>query len=136
MARTTEAATNNGDGAESILGRGTRVRGRIRGDGDLRVEGAIEGDVAEGIPGRAEAGGGSGHGEGKDGGRLPDCNLFYVHVHGPVDVDGPVDVHGLRARARARARRYVHVDESRRRARSSCTSQTDDLCRTSTPRTR
>lgn len=30
---------------ESILGRGARVRGRIGGDGDLRVEGHVEGDV-------------------------------------------------------------------------------------------
>ena len=47
MARSTAAATNvNGDGTESVLGRGTRVRGRVRGDGDLRIEGAVEGDVA------------------------------------------------------------------------------------------
>ena len=47
MARSTAAATNvNGDGTESVLGRGTRVRGRIRGDGDLRIEGAVEGEVA------------------------------------------------------------------------------------------
>ena len=47
MARSTAAATNvNGDGTESVLGRGTRVRGRIRGDGDLRIEVAtIKGDV-------------------------------------------------------------------------------------------
>jgi cytoskeletal protein CcmA (bactofilin family) len=30
----------------SVLGRGARVRGRVSGDGDLRVEGQIEGDVA------------------------------------------------------------------------------------------
>ena len=29
----------------SVLGRGSRVRGRVSGDGDLRVEGQIEGDV-------------------------------------------------------------------------------------------
>jgi cytoskeletal protein CcmA (bactofilin family) len=29
----------------SVLGRGARVRGRVSGDGDLRVEGQIEGDV-------------------------------------------------------------------------------------------
>jgi cytoskeletal protein CcmA (bactofilin family) len=33
------------EGAESILGRGAKVRGRIGGDGDLRVEGQVEGDV-------------------------------------------------------------------------------------------
>jgi cytoskeletal protein CcmA (bactofilin family) len=30
----------------SVLGRGARVRGRVSGDGDLRVEGQIEGSVA------------------------------------------------------------------------------------------
>jgi cytoskeletal protein CcmA (bactofilin family) len=33
---------------ESVLGRGTRVRGRIGGEGSLRVEGQIEGNVAVG----------------------------------------------------------------------------------------
>lgn len=47
MARTTQRSANDsGEGAESVLGRGTRVRGRVRGDGDLRIEGEIEGDVA------------------------------------------------------------------------------------------
>ncbi len=46
MARSTAAPTDVNEGTESILGRGTRVRGRIRGDGDLRIEGAVEGDVA------------------------------------------------------------------------------------------
>jgi cytoskeletal protein CcmA (bactofilin family) len=47
MAAGTGAPTNDNDeGTESVLGRGTRVRGRIRGEGHLRVEGAVEGDVA------------------------------------------------------------------------------------------
>lgn len=47
MPRTTQRSTNeSGEGTESVLGRGTRVRGRVRGDGDLRVEGEIEGDIA------------------------------------------------------------------------------------------
>lgn len=29
----------------SVLGRGARVRGRINGEGDLRIEGNVEGDV-------------------------------------------------------------------------------------------
>lgn len=33
------------EAAESVLGRGAKVRGRIGGDGDLRVEGQVEGDV-------------------------------------------------------------------------------------------
>lgn len=47
MARTPQRSTNDsGEGTESVLGRGTRVRGRVRGDGDLRIEGDLEGDVA------------------------------------------------------------------------------------------
>lgn len=41
-ARTTTSET---EPTESTLGRGARVRGRINGDGDLRVEGQVEGDV-------------------------------------------------------------------------------------------
>lgn len=29
----------------SVLGRGARVRGRVNGEGDLRIEGRVEGDV-------------------------------------------------------------------------------------------
>lgn len=36
---------NDVDATSSVLGRGARVRGRVSGDGDLRVEGAVEGDV-------------------------------------------------------------------------------------------
>jgi cytoskeletal protein CcmA (bactofilin family) len=47
MARTLAHTTNDsGEVAESVLGRSTRVRGRIQGFGDLRVEGAVSGDVA------------------------------------------------------------------------------------------
>ena len=46
MARAgTAAAQTHSDAGESVLGRGTRVRGRVHGDGALRVEGAIEGGV-------------------------------------------------------------------------------------------
>ncbi len=41
----TAVETNDLDTNGSVLGRGTRVRGRVHGDGDLRVEGAVEGDV-------------------------------------------------------------------------------------------
>jgi cytoskeletal protein CcmA (bactofilin family) len=40
-----DARAGAGDAA-STLGRGARVRGRIHGDGDLRVEGHVEGDVS------------------------------------------------------------------------------------------
>lgn len=42
----TAVETNDLDTNGSVLGRGTRVRGRIQGDGDLRVEGAVEGNVS------------------------------------------------------------------------------------------
>lgn len=41
----TAVETNDLDTNGSVLGRGTRVRGRIQGDGDLRVEGTVEGDI-------------------------------------------------------------------------------------------
>lgn len=49
MARGPAATRSNASplaGDESVLGRGTRVRGRINGDGSLRVEGQVEGEVA------------------------------------------------------------------------------------------
>jgi cytoskeletal protein CcmA (bactofilin family) len=48
MARATSASQSARDTTESTLGRGTRVRGRVHGDGSLRVEGAIEGPVEVG----------------------------------------------------------------------------------------
>lgn len=47
MVRGPAAARGTNEGAEaSVLGRGSRVRGRVGGDGDLRIEGQVEGDVA------------------------------------------------------------------------------------------
>ncbi len=47
MVRGAAAARDTSDEAgASVLGRGARVRGRIGGDGDLRIEGQVEGDVA------------------------------------------------------------------------------------------
>ncbi len=34
------------DAREAVIGRSTRVKGRITGDGDLLVEGSVEGDVS------------------------------------------------------------------------------------------
>lgn len=33
------------EGSEAIIGRSTRVRGRVSGEGDLVIEGSIEGDI-------------------------------------------------------------------------------------------
>jgi cytoskeletal protein CcmA (bactofilin family) len=41
MARTRTSADT-----EAVIGRSTRVRGRVSGDGDLRVEGSVEGDIS------------------------------------------------------------------------------------------
>jgi len=43
MARASSSTSHAGS---AILGKGAQIRGRIAGDGDLRVEGAISGDVA------------------------------------------------------------------------------------------
>ena len=48
MARGPAATPSNASplaGDESVLGRGTRVRGRVNGDGSLRVEGQVEGGI-------------------------------------------------------------------------------------------
>jgi cytoskeletal protein CcmA (bactofilin family) len=39
------ARTRTGTGSEAVIGRSTRVRGRVTGEGDLRIEGHLEGDV-------------------------------------------------------------------------------------------
>jgi cytoskeletal protein CcmA (bactofilin family) len=46
MARGQSAARSTSGDVPSVLGRGARVRGRIGGDGDLRIEGQVEGDVS------------------------------------------------------------------------------------------
>jgi cytoskeletal protein CcmA (bactofilin family) len=43
MARASSSNTSHG---AAVLGKGAHIRGRIAGDGDLRVEGSISGDVA------------------------------------------------------------------------------------------
>jgi cytoskeletal protein CcmA (bactofilin family) len=48
QARTTTSkfATGSGDAGGARIGRGARVKGRIHGEGDLVVEGHVEGDLA------------------------------------------------------------------------------------------
>lgn len=43
--RTVRANRGSADGDGASIGRGTRVRGRIEGDGALRIEGEVTGDV-------------------------------------------------------------------------------------------
>jgi cytoskeletal protein CcmA (bactofilin family) len=40
------ARARTGSGTEAVIGRSTRVRGRVTGEGDLRIEGHVEGDVS------------------------------------------------------------------------------------------
>lgn len=40
------ARTTTDGGSEAVIGRSTRVRGRVSGDGDLRLEGTVEGDIS------------------------------------------------------------------------------------------
>ena len=44
MARTPGRTNASGDGV-STIGRTTRIRGRVTGDGDLLIEGNVEGDI-------------------------------------------------------------------------------------------
>ncbi|HSO37367.1 MAG TPA: polymer-forming cytoskeletal protein [Labilithrix sp.] len=48
MARTARSGGSDDarDGREAIIGRTTRVRGRVSGDGNLLIEGNVEGDIA------------------------------------------------------------------------------------------
>lgn len=39
------ARARTGSGGEAVIGRSTRVRGRVSGDGDLRIDGSVEGDI-------------------------------------------------------------------------------------------
>lgn len=38
-------STTRSDAREAVIGRATRIRGRISGDGDLVIEGNVEGDI-------------------------------------------------------------------------------------------
>jgi cytoskeletal protein CcmA (bactofilin family) len=42
----TRATTRDGSGREARIGTGARIRGRVHGEGDLLVEGHIEGELA------------------------------------------------------------------------------------------
>jgi cytoskeletal protein CcmA (bactofilin family) len=45
MARALTPTRSTPDIAESLISRGSRIRGRVHGDGSLRVEGSVEGDI-------------------------------------------------------------------------------------------
>jgi cytoskeletal protein CcmA (bactofilin family) len=45
MARTSGRSDSDRSGREAVIGKTTRVRGRVSGDGDLLIEGNVEGDI-------------------------------------------------------------------------------------------
>lgn len=72
--------------SENVLGPSVRIRGRLSGEGDLRIEGQVEGDVqvtgALVVDGRGSITGGSQASSVEIEGR----------VHGDVTADGPVAI--------------------------------------------
>jgi cytoskeletal protein CcmA (bactofilin family) len=46
MARASSSTASRAGGGTAVLGKGSNLRGNIAGDGDLRVEGTVSGDVA------------------------------------------------------------------------------------------
>ncbi|HKQ70629.1 MAG TPA: polymer-forming cytoskeletal protein [Polyangiaceae bacterium] len=89
MARASSSTSQGGGTA--ILGKGTHVRGRVAGEGDLRVEGAISGDVAL-----------KGHLVVSDGGEVvADVEAKSVIVEGAIEGDISVS-EGVAIRASAR----------------------------------
>ena len=69
-----------------MLGKGIRVRGRVRGDGDLRVEGTIEGDIL--VSGAFELGAGAT----VQGAIQAAAVTVAGAVEGDVAADGPVAI--------------------------------------------
>ena len=91
MARTSRSGS--GAAGEAVIGRSTRVRGRISGDGDLVVEGSVEGDIVV-----------SGDLTIAEGGRVT-SNIEAEAVTLRGEVDGDVRARGLvRIEAGARLR--------------------------------
>jgi len=87
MARASSTAQNT----TAVLGKGARLRGRIGGDGDLHVEGAISGEVA--IKGQLVLAAG--------GGIVADVQATSVIVEGAVEGDiTATDSVSIRASAR------------------------------------
>ena len=70
----------------ALLGRGLKVRGRVRGENDLRVEGAVEGDVV--VDGVLELGA-----EGAVTGSVSAASATVAgRIDGDVDAQGPVAI--------------------------------------------
>ncbi|MDB4942002.1 MAG: hypothetical protein JWP97_1536 [Labilithrix sp.] len=94
MARTSRSGSGAGGvGGDAVIGRSTRVRGRVSGEGDLVIEGTVEGDITV-----------SGDLTIAEGGRVT-SNIEAETVTLRGEVDGDVRARGLvRIEAGARLR--------------------------------
>jgi cytoskeletal protein CcmA (bactofilin family) len=70
----------------AVLGKSLRVRGRVRGEGDLRIEGVIEGDVV--VSGALELG----EGASVQGGVQAASLTVSGALEGDASADGPIAV--------------------------------------------
>ena len=86
-------------GGETVIGRSTRVRARVTGEGDLRLEGSIEGDIAlRGNLAIAE-------------GAQAASNVDASDVTVAGDLEGEIRAEGaVRIEAGARVRGDIHCD--------------------------
>lgn len=70
----------------ALLGRGLKVRGRVRGENDLRVEGTIEGDIV--VTGSLDLGA-----EGNVTGGISAASATVAgRLEGDIDAQGPVAI--------------------------------------------
>lgn len=78
--------SSNAASDANVLGRSVRIRGRVSGDGDLRVEGEVEGDVK--IGGALEVGDAAT----VAGNVVANSVLIEGALTGDVDAQGPVHI--------------------------------------------
>jgi cytoskeletal protein CcmA (bactofilin family) len=86
MSRLNRTARGQASNEANVLGRSVRIRGRVSGDGDLRVEGDVEGDVK--IGGALEVGDGAT----VSGNVTANSVLIQGALTGDVDAQGPVHI--------------------------------------------
>lgn len=100
MARTTARSGDlDANAGQAVIGRSTRVRGRVSGDGDLLIEGSVEGDIT--VTGDLTI---------AEGGRAT-SSIEAVAVTLRGELDGDVRASGLiRIEAGARVRGDLHGD--------------------------
>jgi cytoskeletal protein CcmA (bactofilin family) len=82
----TKSRSLQASGDANVLGRSVRIRGRVSGDGDLRLEGDVDGDVK--IGGALEVGDGAT----LNGNVVANSVLIDGSLTGDVDAQGPVHI--------------------------------------------